>query len=718
MDRSEENVEYWEILLGFLDKLLYTAFLLKKENDYENLPMRGVVITEKEVDQAFSGLYESAQVPDEILKDLAAQEQEIRAVEKEAGESLLFFSVCKDFRLTKIECLALLLSAAPCFNRKYERIYGYLQDRVDLFEPTRGLCISLAELLEEDGTPEISDFLAGKGNLGLLLEHEKDEKGGLASPCVLKPGVRDFLYGSEELSVGLRKQCFLFLPSEKTEPLLIREEYRNRLCRLWDSLTHRENGAEAEPCMVLLCGKRGIGKKFMLKQMASEKQERLLFTDISGLLYEKEETVYRMLEAVYTEAVLLRAQIVLCNGDVREKPEEAEIYEERQDRRKEILNWLKKRKRNFFFLAEEIEQKVEDFAGKTVILEFPSLTAGEKAQLWKAYGTRYRLAPDVDPGQMGNKYILTPREIQNVLHTAGLLAGMEDRTVIEPEQIRQAVRQNQNKELGTYATRLDSRFVWDDLILGEEPKKQMRMVCNQMKYRDVVGEQWGFHKKTPYGRGLSVLFYGPPGTGKTMAAQVMANELGLDLFRIDISQMVSKYIGETQKNISRLFEKAKDINAVLFFDEADSLFAKRSEAKDSHDRNANAETAHLLQKLEDYEGIAILATNYLNNIDDAFKRRLKFIIHIAFPEPCVRLRLWQTTLPAETQCEEELDFEFFAEHFELSGSSIKEILTNAAYLAASEQRGLKNCDIVEAVKLNYAKYGKILTRNDFGYLSV
>ena len=718
MNKSEKNVEYWEMLLEFLDKLLYTAFLLKKENDFENLPMRGLVITEKEVDQAFSNLYESIQIPNEVLKDLAAQEQEIRAMEKEAGGTLLFFSMCKDFRLTQIECLALLLGAAPCFNRKYERIYGYLQDRVDLFQPTRGLCVSLAELIEEENTSELSDFLAEKGNLWLLLENAKDEKGGLASAYVLKPGVRDFLYGSEELPVELCKQCFLFRPSENIQPMLIREEYLHRLCNLWDSLNMEKKSEDAKSCMVLICGKRGIGKKFILKHMASEKQESLLFVDISGLMYEKEETVYRLLEAVYTEAVLLGAQIVLRNGDVSERPEEAEIYVERQDKRKEILDWLKKRGRNFFFLAEEIEQKVEDFAGKTIILEFPSLTAGEKGQLWTAYGDGYRFAADVDLGQTANKYILTAGEIQNVLDTAGLLAGMEKKELIEQSQIRQAVRQNQNKELGTYATRLDSRFVWDDLILGEEPKKQMRMVCNQMKYRDVVGEQWGFHKKTPYGRGLSVLFYGPPGTGKTMAAQVMANELGLDLFRIDISQMVSKYIGETQKNISRLFEKAKDINAVLFFDEADSLFAKRSEAKDSHDRNANAETAHLLQKLEDYEGITILATNYLNNIDDAFKRRIKFIINIAFPDRDVRLRLWQATLPKETACEEELDFEFFADHFELSGSSIKEILTNAAYLAASEHRGLKNCDIVEAVKLNYAKYGKILTMNDFGYLGV
>lgn len=201
-----------------------------------------------------------------------------------------------------------------------------------------------------------------------------------------------------------------------------------------------------------------------------------------------------------------------------------------------------------------------------------------------------------------------------------------------------------------------------------------------------------------------------------MAVQVMANELGLDLYRVDLSQMVSKYIGETEKNISELFKKAKNLNALLFFDEADSLFAKRLEVKDAHDRNANAETAHLLQKLEDYEGIAILATNYVNNIDDAFKRRIKFMVNFSFPTPEVRLELWHTILPKQVPFEEEIDFEYYAEHFELSGSSIKEVLTNASFIAASQGEKLANRHIIEAIKLNFAKYGKVLTDNDFGYL--
>jgi SpoVK/Ycf46/Vps4 family AAA+-type ATPase len=222
----------------------------------------------------------------------------------------------------------------------------------------------------------------------------------------------------------------------------------------------------------------------------------------------------------------------------------------------------------------------------------------------------------------------------------------------------------------------------------------------------------------PYGRGISVLFYGAPGTGKTMAAQVIANELGLSLFRVDLSQMVSKYIGETEKNISGLFERAVGMNAVLFFDEADALFARRSEIKDSHDRSANSITAHLLQRLEDYEGISILATNLFHNMDDAFKRRIRYTVQFTFPDAAIRRRLFGSLLPEQAVCEEKLDLDFFAEHFELSGSGIKEVLLHAAFMAAGEHRGMCNRDLAEAVKLHYAKYGKILTDRDFAYFYV
>ncbi len=707
MDTGTQK-EYMEDMFCLLDILLNAAFQRKKKTDCENLSMRGLVITEKEIDQAFQMTRRTAEFPDRVLKEI--RRLIFRIQEKQQTEAFLpFYELCEKFRLNDLERLALLIGTAPLFNRKYEKIYGFLQDRVDQLFPTRGLCVALAEFWGEIPDGELSAFLSGVGNIEPLLQ---DREGlGLAGTYRLRPRLQSYLLGQMAAEEQIRERTEFFSWTEDLSPRVIREEKFMELCGLYDKMREKEAGRCG---MIMICGKEGIGRHFLLKHLAKEKRMRLIFLDLSDLSVLKWEEAGNIMEAAYVEAVLLSAFLCLTGCDLAEAGEEDVPV--RGDCRKEIFRYLEEHVELFFLLADRKEEQFSDFRGVKVCMELPSLSAAEKVRLWENFGSGYALGEDVDLKLNGNKYVMTPRGIGEALSTAAVLAGKEGRHDISQEDIRQAVKQNQTNQLGVYAAYINASFVWDDLILGDEPKRQMRMVCDQMKYRDVVGEEWGFYRKTPYGRGLSVLFYGPPGTGKTMAAQVMANELGLDLYRIDISQMISKYIGETQKNISRLFHKAKDINALLFFDEADSLFAKRSEAKDSHDRNANAETAHLLQKLEDYEGITVLATNYLNNIDAAFLRRMKFIIHVPFPEPGLRLRLWNSILPESARCEEELDLEFFAEHFELSGSSIKEIMVNAAYLAASEHRGMANRDLVEAVKLNYAKYGKVLTKDDFGYL--
>lgn len=257
-----------------------------------------------------------------------------------------------------------------------------------------------------------------------------------------------------------------------------------------------------------------------------------------------------------------------------------------------------------------------------------------------------------------------------------------------------------------------SVFQWDDLIMEEEGKAKLKQLCARIHFKDKVGREWGFLEKSPYGNGASALFYGPPGTGKTMAAQVVAKELGACLCRVDISSVVSKYIGETEKNLSRIFDEAEKKHYVLFFDEADSLFAKRSQVGSSNDRYANMETGFLLQKFEEYEGVSILATNYLNNMDDAFKRRITFLVRFSLPGAEDRLKMWKTMVPGEALVDEELELSWFSERFELTGSAIKEILTASAYLAAEEGHGINNEVIRESIRGYYQKYGKSLTREE------
>lgn len=243
-------------------------------------------------------------------------------------------------------------------------------------------------------------------------------------------------------------------------------------------------------------------------------------------------------------------------------------------------------------------------------------------------------------------------------------------------------------------------------------KDLLRQAGAQIAYRYRVFEEWGFGGKLPYGRGVSMLFAGPPGTGKTMAAQVLAKELNLELYKVDLSGVLSKYIGETQKNLRDIFDEVHKSRSILFFDEADVLFGKRVNVTDSRDISANAQTAYLLQKIEEYDGITILATNLLQNFDDAYKRRIKYIVQFTFPQEGQRRQLWEQVFPGQMPLSEDLDREFLASNFELSGAAIKNIAVNAAFMAASGQEvtGMKH--ILAALQQEYKKSGKTLGREE------
>jgi len=246
-----------------------------------------------------------------------------------------------------------------------------------------------------------------------------------------------------------------------------------------------------------------------------------------------------------------------------------------------------------------------------------------------------------------------------------------------------ACRARTRPQLDTLAQRIDARATWHDLVLPEEPIRLLRQIAGQVRERSRVYEDWGFAQKMNRGLGISALFAGGSGTGKTMAAEVIANDLRLNLYRIDLSAVVSKYIGETEKNLRQVFDAAEGGGAILFFDEADALFGKRSEVKDSHDRYANIEINYLLQRMESYRGLAILATNMKGALDTAFLRRLRFIVNVPFPGLAERARMWKQVFPQQTPVDG-LDYERLA-RLNLSGGNIHSIALNAAFLAAGKQ---------------------------------
>ena len=237
-----------------------------------------------------------------------------------------------------------------------------------------------------------------------------------------------------------------------------------------------------------------------------------------------------------------------------------------------------------------------------------------------------------------------------------------------------------------------------------------------MRHQVKVLGEWGFEQRVPFGYGLSALFSGPSGTGKTIAAQVIAKQLDLDLYRVDHSRVVSKYIGETEKNLGQLFDESHRSGAILFFDEADALFGKRSEVKDAHYRYANVEIGYLLQRMEEHDGIVILATNRKQDMDEAFTRRFDIIVSFPMPDEAHRLRIWKGMFPSAAVREETLDLRPLARKFELSGGEIRNVVLAAAYLAANDGQPISMRQLQQALIREQRKSGRVIDEKEFSAL--
>ncbi len=349
-------------------------------------------------------------------------------------------------------------------------------------------------------------------------------------------------------------------------------------------------------------------------------------------------------------------------------------------------------------------------------LDFPIPPYPLRRKLWSSLLNGYPVHNNVDVNILANKFLLTEVQIVCAVQTAKSLALMRDfsNSSITIEDLYEGCRVTSNQKLAALSRKIQPRYGWGDIVLPNEKIVLLKDVCSYVRYRHVVYGDWGFDKKLSLGKGLNALFFGPSGTGKTMAAEVIAKDLGLDLYKIDLSCVVSKYIGETEKNLSRIFKEAETSNSILFFDEADALFGKRSEVKDAHDRYANIEVGYLLQKMEEYEWIVILATNFMKNMDDAFVRRMHFQVEFPFPDEEHRLKIWKTIFPRETPRDENIDFDFLARKFKIAGGNIKNIVLSAAFLAAENSGKIGMKHIIMSTKREFQKIGRLSIESDFG----
>jgi hypothetical protein len=353
----------------------------------------------------------------------------------------------------------------------------------------------------------------------------------------------------------------------------------------------------------------------------------------------------------------------------------------------------------------DTRESLPDLGRPALLVDIARPTPAEQRDAWAA---ATGAAPENGIAQLASQFDLSVAAIRQIARAAQPESPGDARH----ERLWDACLAATRPRMDALAQRLDPRATWDDIVLPAAELGLLRQIADQVRQRAKVYDEWGFRRKMNRGLGISALFAGESGTGKTMAAEVLANELRLNLYRIDLSAVVSKYIGETEKNLRRLFDAAEDGGALLFFDEADALFGKRSEVKDSHDRYANIEINYLLQRMEQYRGLAVLATNMKGALDPAFMRRIRFMVNFPFPDTAQRAQIWRRIFPPNTPTEG-LNLGKLA-RLNITGGNIRNIALNAAFLAAAEGAAVRMSHLMRATRGEYAKIDKPLTEAEIG----
>ncbi|WP_374729457.1 ATP-binding protein [Caballeronia calidae] len=461
-----------------------------------------------------------------------------------------------------------------------------------------------------------------------------------------------------------------------------------------------------------LQGPRGSGRRAVARGLCHERRQALFIVDLERLVADAgpELASAPHFELIDREARLAGAALCWRGFDTL-------LAAGRESELRACLR-IVKRARGMSFLAGESpwfeSGALGDARFVNVRLQRPAVPA--RIDLWQKAAAKHEAeAAQLDIVGVATKFRFTPGQIEASMHTAASLAAWRDpeHARIASQDLYDACRAHSNRTLSTLAQKVTPRFGWNDIVLPADRIRQLREICNHIKYRNRVFNEWGFDAKLASSKGLSFLFAGPSGTGKTMAAAIIAAELGLDLYKIDLSLVISKFIGETEKNLAKIFDEAETANSILFFDEADSLFGKRSEVKDSHDRYANIEVGYLLQRIEEYEGIAILATNFRRNMDEAFVRRLQFTVDFPLPGEADRYRMWTGILPESTPRDPALDLAMMAKRYTLTGGNIRNVALAAAFLAADDSDMIRMTHLIAATQREYQKMGKLVGERDF-----
>lgn len=475
----------------------------------------------------------------------------------------------------------------------------------------------------------------------------------------------------------------------KSEALMIREKIAKETA---DTLCRATKFTE-DTIFYHIHGQAGIGKNTLVKRTSNLLKRKLMVIDLKML----KDNHSKNWSNIFYETVSdnKNSENILCLDNFQI------FFEKQHENKKEAFSIIEIAGKHFdtvFVLSDgkaddkELEEKYFWFSEN-----IPDLSSKENFKMWQKFMPIIKDMTDEKPEEIASKFAFTPKQIEGTIRFAKKAYLKNGEKKLTKEQFQKCAYSQAISTLGEKARLINKKYTWDDIVIDNETKLELQNACERVKYKYKVYDSWGIGDKHSYGNGLSMIFHGSPGTGKTMAAQVIASELGMDLYKVDTARVVSKYIGETEKNLREIFEEARKSNVILLFDEADSLFSKRTDIKDSHDRNANLEVSFLLQQLEDHDGITILTTNKDQNIDEAFDRRITF--KISFSKPCLGVTgttkyaenygliktLWEKFLKnGKTPLAEDIDYDYLARYFNITGSDVRKAVTTAAFLACKD----------------------------------
>jgi hypothetical protein len=713
------NLEHLCEEMQWLDLRIRLKLLEQEESAVSANHFKGLLLSKEEIDalvaeKSFSDQDDSGAIGSKkrtasrSLESLKSRIENKKTLTIKAGVYLALPRICEIFHLTPFEAGCILVCLAPEIDHKYDSLFAYLQNDITCKKPSINLLLNLLCCTFEERLAARQAFDPRaplvKYRLLQITESSFDSPGTLLSRTVkLDDQTVNFLLGCNRLDAQLDGLAQLVCPEDDLESLPVDLEARDRI-KDFISAQSRRPEESSRSLVFFFCGPYGSGKRALAKAVCRDFNLRLMIGNVGRMLDAQlpfDEVVGRLgREAALRDAALCLEEFdLLLAGDCDPS---------RLDSLIEIFGDIP---RLVFLLGNKKWTPHKLFSKDTLIhLDFPVPDDSNRKRLWEDYLQKDCLnADDFDAGQLASSIALTPGQIQDALrvaHTWARWRAPED-TRITMKDLYAACHAQVALNLGSLARKIEPAYSWDDIVLPADQLAQLGEIYTQARNRHTVFSDWGFGRKLSLGKGLTALFSGPPGTGKTMAAEVIANQLQLDLYKIDLSQVVSKYIGETEKNLHQVFNGAQSSGAILFFDEADALFGKRSEVKDAHDRYANIEVGYLLQKMEEYDGVAILATNLRQNMDAAFARRMRFIVEFPFPEQENRRRIWKAIFPPEAPLAlTDDDFARLSREIGLAGGNIRNIALAAAFTAASEKAAIQMSHILQAARREYQKLGR------------